>query len=875
MTKMLGMLLVVALAMALIMTTNVLAAGDYSITKPGDYCDINGARFEEWGITQAAGTGVYDTFLKVGSNNDATKGYNSDFSGDAKVGSPEYDEGVSWTHSKLTVDVPLVDPDSIAGIDRYREFQLDINQSGNGEAHYITLDNVVLYLTNNEPDADGFYSGYKHALGQFTLANGFKQIYDMDAGGDSTILINFEINAGSGKRDVIMWVPDSADWYTYKYVILYTEHGADIYSGLVYEYDNGTKDWELRSWPDQAYPNNDGFEEWGVALYDATKTGYKWNDLSADGIWDGGEPGLAGWTIWIDDGDGVLEAGEPFAVTASDGSYTITDIEPGTYDVRELPPAGETDWICSYPSGGFYDDEVFGNGGYNINNFGNYQQGTKEGTKYEDFNADGEMNGSDAGLSGWTIAAFSDEDASNTLTAGDILADSDVTDGNGDYTLTLDPGTYIVVEQVSDQTGWFESPDSGTSSVNTYDADYGEYGYVVTITSGSSETGNDFANYQMATKGGCKYEDMDGDGDISEDTAHPLSGWEIKIVGTAGDGSPVDLTTTTNSSGCYEFTVKPGVYTVSETLKAGWIQTYPDIPGDGDWDVTLTSGQEDLDNNFGNFESLNVTACKKSDADGDLSTTDDQTILVGWPVYLTINGTQEDAQVTGADGCYTWTNLGPQPGGYYDVEEHLADFPAGWYNLTPLSHDFESPPRSGASYNFTFVNTQPGGEPRTPGYWKNWNKCDGKGNQVDTAARNGGWEAGFWLIEDIIGPYPTATNNSAAAPIWIGDLEVDTCEEAVAILDMRALNNDKKKGGDAAYMLARNLLAAYLNYGAGACMHPDVTQTMADAQALLDSANFNGTGNHWKGGKNAAADRATALVYANILDEYNNGMYCP
>jgi hypothetical protein len=50
---------------------------------------------------------------------------------------------------------------------------------------------------------------------------------------------------------------------------------------------------------------------------------------------------------------------------------------------------------------------------------------------------------------------------------------------------------------------------------------------------------------------------------------------------------------------------------------------------------------------------------------------------------------------------------------------------------------------------------------------------------------------------------------------------------------------------------------------------------MADAQALLDSANFDGTGKYWKGGKDAAAARATALSLAYILDQYNNGMYCP
>jgi len=152
----------------------------------------------------------------------------------------------------------------------------------------------------------------------------------------------------------------------------------------------------------------------------------------------------------------------------------------------------------------------------------------------------------------------------------------------------------------------------------------------------------------------------------------------------------------------------------------------------------------------------------------------------------------------------------------------------------------------------------------------------GKGKQAETAANNGGWEAGFWLLDDIIGPYPTAANNTAAAPILIGDLLVDTCQEGVAILDMRDVVSGRAKGSDAAYMLARNLLAAYLNYGAGACTDPVVTQAMADAQALLAATgtDFNRTGNYWKGGKNAAANRATALSLADILDDYNNGMHC-
>ena len=57
--------------------------------------------------------------------------------------------------------------------------------------------------------------------------------------------------------------------------------------------------------------------------------GSKWNDLDADGVWDTGELGLEGWTIYSDtDRDGVLDGDEPFDVTDATGAYALTDLPP-------------------------------------------------------------------------------------------------------------------------------------------------------------------------------------------------------------------------------------------------------------------------------------------------------------------------------------------------------------------------------------------------------------------------------------------------------------------------------------------------------------------------------------------------------------------
>lgn len=79
--------------------------------------------------------------------------------------------------------------------------------------------------------------------------------------------------------------------------------------------------------------------------YTGAASGYKFNDLNADGVWGEGEPGIAGWTISLYRQSASTEpaalavpAGfELYAVTttASDGSYQFSGLLPGTYYVAE------------------------------------------------------------------------------------------------------------------------------------------------------------------------------------------------------------------------------------------------------------------------------------------------------------------------------------------------------------------------------------------------------------------------------------------------------------------------------------------------------------------------------------------------------------
>lgn len=176
----------------------------------------------------------------------------------------------------------------------------------------------------------------------------------------------------------------------------------------------------------------------------------------------------------------------------------------------------------------------------------------------------------------------------------------------------------------------------------------------------------------------------------------------------------------------------------------------------------------------------------------------------------------------------------------------------------------------GDTLHFVVDNQKPGGAPRTPGYWKNWNRCTG-GNQQFTADANGGWEEGFWLLEDVLDP------EIGGGIVWDDILDDDLlfpitdCEDAVLILDKRDLDG-KKQASDPLHNLATHLLAAQLNFGAGACTTQDVLDAALEAEELLDKYNFDGYGHDQLKKKDPDAQLANDL--AEYLDDYNNGEFC-
>src|SRR6185503_9864845 len=194
-----------------------------------------------------------------------------------------------------------------------------------------------------------------------------------------------------------------------------------------------------------------------------------------------------------------------------------------------------------------------------------------------------------------------DKDADGTVDA------TTTTDASGNFSFTgLTAGVYRIREV--NQVGWIQT------TVNPAD---------VTVTSGTSSSGNDFGNYQLGGISGQKFQDNNGDG-IKNGADAGLLGWTIQLDKDA-NGS-VDATTTTDASGNYSFTgLVAGVYRIREVGQAGWTQTTVNPS-----DVTVVSGTSSTGNNFGNFQLGGISGQKFQDNNGDGIKNGADAGLLGW-----------------------------------------------------------------------------------------------------------------------------------------------------------------------------------------------------------------------------------------------------
>lgn len=198
----------------------------------------------------------------------------------------------------------------------------------------------------------------------------------------------------------------------------------------------------------------------------ADVTGRKFEDLNENGVYDPGEPGVAGAFIYADlDGDDRPDLGEPSAITDEDGLYTLDlpDVNY-SYAIREVAEPG---FEATVPLSGEYTVTP-GSGPAENFNFGG-RSSRDYGDAPDSYGTLSASNGASHGiLSGLTLGATVDRESDGQPTA-DATGDGADEDGI-QFTAPLVPGTTSSIQVTVNNTtggqaylqGWIDVDGSGT-----------------------------------------------------------------------------------------------------------------------------------------------------------------------------------------------------------------------------------------------------------------------------------------------------------------------------------------------------------------------------------------------------------------------------
>jgi len=289
-------------------------------------------------------------------------------------------------------------------------------------------------------------------------------------------------------------------------------------------------------------------------------TGKKYYDANGNGVQDEDEPGLPGQEVKL------AENGKEIAsvTTGADGSYTFSNLVPGTYEVDDPIQVTVTTQV------------------HVVVNVPAISPNIISGMKFNDLNGNGVKDPGEPGVANWEIDLVYVVPGP----APDILMAQASTDANGAYKfINIPPGNYEIKELA--RQGWYAT----TPTVRS-----------VHIPGSSSN--QDFGN-KLATqpsKGsifGLKFNDLNGNG-LKDSGEIGLSGWTIELKNATT--LAVISTTNTASDGSYSFlNITPANYVVSEVSKPGWTQTKPPAgPGGQVYSFALAAGENKQGIDFGN-----------------------------------------------------------------------------------------------------------------------------------------------------------------------------------------------------------------------------------------------------------------------------------
>ncbi len=414
-----------------------------------------------------------------------------------------------------------------------------------------------------------------------------------------------------------------------------------------------------------------------------TIEGTVWNDLNKNTIRDFADPGLVGWTVFLDiNNSGSVDATEPSTVTDAEGFYQFTDVPAGDYEVTEIQPAG---WDTNTDIKQTATVKALQTVTQDFENF-SAVNGSITGTVWNDQNGNGDRSvdpltglPTEPGLEGWTV--FLDDNGNGTLDATESLT---TTDASGNYVFPSVPWGNHRVREILPTTKWSAAPGFSVQQI-------------VNVRINENTSGVDFANFTVLNGAisGSVWNDVNRDGvrnSLLGTFVEPgLQGWTIFLdMNHSGAFDTGEPTVASGADGTYLFSdLQIGDYDLIEVVPSGW----ETAPGFGDnQTVRVYSGATSTAPDFANFNLSTlvlgtVSGSVWDDVNGNglrETTPTAEPGTAGWTVFADLNGDRvadlaEPKAVTAADGSFSIS--GVTPGSVTIVVQSRN----GWHATSPIT----------------------------------------------------------------------------------------------------------------------------------------------------------------------------------------------
>ncbi|MBI5959309.1 MAG: thrombospondin type 3 repeat-containing protein, partial [Chloroflexi bacterium] len=387
-----------------------------------------------------------------------------------------------------------------------------------------------------------------------------------------------------------------------------------------------------------------------------------WNDADANGIQDGGEPGLSGLTVTL-----YSAAGTVIDTTTSDasGGYRFAELVPGSYYLRFSAPSANDFSPQNQGADDTLDSDVDSSGqttpftliSGEINptlDAGQYEISKISNRVWLDENGNGIQDTGEDNLSGTNVTLYR---------SGGTFVASDTTDSSGHYLMDrLPPGSYYL--QFAALSGHvFTLQDQGADDTADSDANSSGQTAVFTFPQGTDDTTRDAGMYVPVEVQGRVWEDMDADG--IQDAGEPdLSGVTVQLW----SGGPTLVgTQTTLADGSYTFTgLRPGLTYHVQVYTFGAYLFSPQNQGGNDAldsDANLSTGETasvtpvsgaTVDFDAGMYRLVEIGGLVWHDLNADGVQAGGEPALSGITVRLWNGGTLLNTQTTLAGGDYNF-----------------------------------------------------------------------------------------------------------------------------------------------------------------------------------------------------------------------------